>query len=386
MAIDGAAGATIAIGRPMPLPAAAERARQFGQETDVRKGRGAISNPKNRFEAAATSPFDDGWPIDASPLGAPLPTELIRDNSRTVISYNRSPDLGFDRSLNAYRGCEHGCIYCFARPTHAYLGYSAGTDFETKLLFKPDVARLLEAEIGKPGYVPRPIALGSNTDPYQPVERTLRLTRSVLEVLAKHHHPFTIVTKSSGILRDLDIIAPMAERRQARVYISLTTLDADLARRMEPRATAPSLRLQAMSHLAEAGVPVSVLAAPMIPGLNDSELESILAASARVGASHAGYVLLRLPLEVAKLFEDWIHAHYPDRARRVLNLIRETRGGSLNDSAFGDRFVGTGAFADLLRRRFAVASKKLGFADREDLDCSRFSRPHAAAGAQLSLL
>jgi DNA repair photolyase len=291
--------------------------------------------------------------------------------------------------VNPYRGCEHGCVYCYARPSHAYLGYSPGLDFETKLLFKPEVAELLEKELRKPGYKPRIMALGSNTDPYQPVERTLKLTRSILQVLDKYNHPVGIVTKSAGVLRDLDILSSMAKRRLARVYLSVTTLNPALARTMEPRAATPARRLQAIAELTRAGVPAGVLAAPMIPGLNDAELEKILEAASRAGARHAGYVLLRLPHELRQLFEDWLATHFPDRAKHVLNLIRETRGGALNEPRFHHRFSGQGVYADLLMRRFARATKQWGLDEaRDGLDCTQFVVPGdraAAAETQMSL-
>jgi DNA repair photolyase len=356
----------------------------------ARKGRGAVHSPKPRFDRQESTPFDDGWgtlEADFSDL-PPLPTTLLRDASRSVVSYNTSPDIGFDRSVNPYRGCEHGCVYCFARPTHAYLGYSPGLDFETKLVYKPDVAELLERELRRPGYVPKTMALGTNTDPYQPVERTLKLTRSILQVLDRFNHPVGIVTKSAGVLRDLDILSSMAQRGLVRVYLSVTTLDATLARRMEPRAATPSRRLQAVSELARAKVPVGVLAAPMIPGLNDAELESILHQVARAGASHAGYVLLRLPHELRQMFEAWLQTHFPDRARHVLSLIRQTREGELNDATWHRRFSGTGVYADLLARRFARAARQWGLEASTTLDTSRFAvpgQPSPAREQQLSL-
>ncbi len=358
----------------------------------VRHGRGATVNPASRYDRQATSPFDDGWDSMAEDLAElpPLPTTLTRDSSRSAISWNDSPDIGFDRAINPYRGCEHGCVYCYARPTHAYLGWSPGLDFETKLLYKPDVAELLERELRKPGYVARPIALGSNTDPYQPVERTLQLTRAVLTVLDRCDHPCTIVTKSAGVLRDLDILQGMARRNLVRVWLSVTTLDPHLARRMEPRAATATRRLQAIEGLSRAGVPAGVLAAPMIPGLNDAELERILEASARAGAGSAGYVLLRLPHELRQIFQDWLEQHVPERARHVLSLIRETRAGGLSDARFGHRFSGSGPYADLLARRFARAARQFGLEGRPELDCSRFRPPSPArpgmAEAQLSLL
>jgi DNA repair photolyase len=357
----------------------------------VRKGRGATINPPVRFEARETVPTDDGWQTLAADLAdlPPLPTTLIRDASRSVISWNQSPDIGFDRAVNPYRGCEHGCVYCYARPSHAYLGYSPGLDFETKLLFKPEVAELLEKELRKPGYVARPLALGSNTDPYQPIERTLKLTRAVLGVLDRFNHPVTIVTKSAGVLRDLDILRSLAERKLVRVCLSVTTLDPALARRMEPRAASPARRLHAIAELTRAGVPAGVLAAPMIPALNDAEMERILEAASRAGARWGGYVLLRLPHELKQIFEEWLHQHFPDRARHVLELVRQTRAGALNDARFGHRFAGTGVYADLLARRFARAARQWGLDNREELDCSRFAPPadtrSALADAQMSL-
>lgn len=379
----------------MPMLQARQRAERSGENLPkghlpgAVRGRGATIDPPNRFEAREVMPFDDGWnSLDGLADLPPLPTTLTRDSSKTVISWNGSPDIGFDRAVNPYRGCEHGCIYCYARPTHAYLGYSPGLDFETRLVFKPDVAALLERELRKPGYVCKPMALGSNTDPYQPVERTLKLTRSVLEVLERFGHPVSVVTKSAGVLRDLDVLQRLAARGLVRVYLSVTTLDAGLARRMEPRAATPDRRLGAIAALTQAGVPAAVLAAPMIPGLNDAELENILERASRAGARHAGYVLLRLPHELRSMFEAWLCEHYPDRARHVLSLIRETRGGKLNDSRFGARFRGQGPYADLLGMRFARAARQWGFEERAPLDTSHFAVPGAAIAAaspQLSL-
>jgi DNA repair photolyase len=360
-----------------------------GRLPGVVRGRGATVNPANRFESRVLEPFDDGWDtLEGLADLPPLPTTLTRDATRSAIAWNTSPDLGFDRAVNPYRGCEHGCIYCYARPSHAYLGYSPGLDFETKLVFKPDIAALLERDLRKPGYVCRPMALGSNTDPYQPVERTLRLTRSVLEVLERFGHPVSIVTKSAGVLRDMDILQRLAGRGLVRVYLSVTTLDAALARRMEPRAATPERRLAAMAALNQAGVPAAVLAAPMIPGLNDAELEKILERAARAGARQAGYVLLRLPHELRDLFEAWLGQHYPERARHVLSLIRETRAGQLNDSRFHDRFSGQGVYAELLGKRFARAARQWGFEDRTALETRHFAPPAASEptpAPQLSL-
>ena len=312
----------------------------------------------------------------------PLPTTLIRDATKTVISWNTSSDIGFDRAVNPYRGCEHGCVYCYARPTHAYLGYSPGLDFETKLLFKPEVAELLERELRKTGYVARPLALGFNTDPYQPIERTLKLTRGVLEVLERCGHPVSIVTKSATVLRDLDILVGLAQRNLVRVWLSVTTLDPALARVMEPRASAPARRLQAVRALSAAGVPTGVLAAPMIPAVNDAELETIVEAASCAGAETAGYVLLRLPSELRGIFEAWLHEHMPDRAQKVLALIRQTRGGDLNDARYGQRFNGTGVYADLLASRFSRVARKFGLEARRDLDCSQFVPPRAAVASR----
>jgi DNA repair photolyase len=344
----------------------------------ARKGRGAVTNPPVRFDSQVMSPFDDGWDTLTAEFGElpKLATTLTRDSTKSAISWNSSPDIGFDRAVNPYRGCEHGCIYCYARPTHAYLGYSPGLDFETKLIFKPEVAELLEKELRKPGYTARTLALGSNTDPYQPVERTLKLTRSVLQVLDRFNHPVGIVTKSAGVLRDLDILSAMAQRKLARVYVSVTTLDAALARRMEPRAATPDRRLHAISELTRAGVPTGVMVAPMIPGLNDAEMEKIVEAAARAGARHAGYVLLRLPHELKQMFEDWLAEHFPDRAKHVLSLIRDTRAGALSDARFHHRFAGQGVYADLLLRRFARVTRQWGLDEtREGLDCGKFAVP-----------
>jgi DNA repair photolyase len=359
----------------------------FAMPSLARKGRGAVSNPPVRFEPARREAFGDGWATLEQSFAElpPLPTSLTEDRAKSALSYNQSPDLGFDRSINPYRGCEHGCIYCYARPSHAYLGFSPGLDFETRLMFKPDIAALLEKELRKPGYQPRPIALGANTDPYQPVERQLGLTRAVLDVLDRFSHPVTIVTKSAGVLRDVDVLQRLAARNLVRVCLSVTTLDPALARIMEPRAATPARRLQAIRELTAAGVPTAILAAPMIPAVNDMELEGLLEQGAAAGATSAGYVLLRLPLEIKQLFEEWLARHMPDRAARVLSLIRQTRGGALYDSRFGQRQTGSGPYAELLARRFAVAARRLGLEKRGGgagaLDCTRFAVP----GAQMSL-
>ncbi len=353
-----------------------------------RKGRGALGNREGRYERQTRTPVDDGWWQEAEALPA-LPTLVSEDQSRTVISRNTSPDVPFDRSVNPYRGCEHGCIYCFARPTHAFLGLSAGLDFETKLYAKRDAARLLTAELRRKGYRAQPLMLGSNTDPYQPVERKLGITRAILEVLAACEHPVAIATKSALVVRDLDILAPMAERGLASVGISVTTLDPALARTMEPRAGAPAKRLAAIRALADAGVPVSVLAAPVIPFVNDHELERILEAAAESGATAASRILLRLPWELKELFEDWLRAHFPDRADRVLACVRDCHGGTLYEARWGERMRGSGPWADLLHRRFDVACRRLGLGTGSPaaraLDCSRF-RPPPADCRQGSLL
>ena len=365
----------------------------------ARKGRGALSNATGRFEQITHEDFDDGWgdareesrdrgddaDCDRDDLPPPkLRTTLTPDATRRIINYNASPDIPFDRSINPYRGCEHGCIYCYARPSHAFLGLSPGLDFETRLVFKPDAARLLRAELGKPGYACAPIALGSNTDPYQPVERDLGITRAVLEVLAECGHPVTIVTKSARVERDIDILAPMAEARRCSVSVSVTTLDRSLARRMEPRASAPHRRLETIRRLTAAGVPAGVMAAPMIPFLNDSELEAILEQAREAGALGASYTMLRLPLEIADLFREWLAEHYPDRAERVMERVRDTRGGKDYDSTFGQRMHGTGAVAELVAKRFRLAVKRLGFPGLPALDSSGFVPPAPEHG-QLAL-
>jgi len=351
----------------------------------VLRGRGTAQNPAVRFDRESREAFDDGW--DMPEDNAPPRTQLIRDATRSIIARNDSPDIGFDRSINPYRGCEHGCIYCFARPSHAYLGYSPGLDFETKIVFKPEAARLLEKELSRNGYKCEPIVLGSNTDPYQPVERTLTLTRSILEVLERFNHPVSIVTKSAGVLRDADILARMAAKNLARVYLSITTLNPALARAMEPRAASPARRLAAITGLRAAGIPTGVLACPMIPGLNDSELETILEAAAKAGATSAGSLLLRLPHELGALFTDWLNTHLPDRAAHVLSLIRQSRAGNLNDSNFHTRFKGSGPYAELLAQRFARAARQHGLnAEKPPLTTTLFAVPNARpAETQLSL-
>jgi DNA repair photolyase len=349
--------------------------RDFAPRDRVRKGRGSVSNPACRFDAQVHEPFDDGWARDG-PEPRRLSTVVHEDHSRSVVTTNQSPDVPFDQSLNPYKGCEHGCVYCFARPTHAYLGHSPGLDFETQIYAKSRAAELLRSKLARPSYRCQVLAVGANTDPYQPVERERRITRSVLEVLAEHHHPVAVVTKSELVVRDIDILADMASERLAHVFVSITTLDPELARRMEPRASSPRRRLRAIEKLTAAGVPVGVLASPMIPGLNDHELERILEASAAAGAKHAGTLLLRLPHELKELFEEWLEAHYPLRRKRVLTLVRACRGGALNVSTFGERMRGTGPHADLIQQRFRVALKRYGLTHgRIELDCSRFVAP-----------
>ncbi|NBC32271.1 MAG: PA0069 family radical SAM protein [Alphaproteobacteria bacterium] len=350
------------------------------------KGRGAVSNRSGRFEAYSRETVDDGWGSWDDPDVPPADdTVLAVDRAKTIISRNQSPDVPFEASINPYRGCEHGCVYCFARPTHAWLGLSAGRDFETRLFYKPDAPALLEAELARPGYRVGTLALGANTDPYQPVERRTGLTRAILQVLQACRHPVGVVTKSGLIARDLDILAPMAAEKLAMVCVSVTTLDRTLARRLEPRAPTPARRLETIARLSEAGVPVAILASPMIPGLTDHELERILEAGAAAGAVSANTILLRLPLEIADLFTEWLEAHYPDRAGRVLSLMRQSRGGRLYDSEFGTRMRGDGPFAQLLSQRFAAVCRRLGLGGRHfSCDTRRF-RPPNRTGAQLSL-
>ncbi len=353
----------------------------------VHRGRGATTNRVGRFEAFDRERTDDGWSLPKTgremgdaPEPARVGTELIRDTSRSVIARNTSPDVPFDRSINPYRGCEHGCVYCFARPTHAYLGYSAGVDFETKLLYKPDAAEILRHELAKPSYKVAPIAMGTNTDPYQPVERKLRITRAILEVLSKHNHPVTIVTKGAGITRDLDILAPMAAKGLAAVSVSVTSLDHRLSNTLEPRASTLKRRLDAIRILSAAGIPTGVNLAPVIPGLTDMEMERIMTAAAKAGARRAGYILLRLPGETADLFTEWLAHHKPDRAGRVLSLVQQTRGGRRNDPRFGSRMVGSGPVADMIAQRFKLTRKKLGLDQpRSVLNTDLFSVPGAAS-------
>ncbi|WP_312234699.1 PA0069 family radical SAM protein, partial [Stutzerimonas nitrititolerans] len=326
------------------------------------RGRGTASNPHNRFAPTRSEAYDDGWEQEVPPTRA---TEVRSETAKTIITRNQSPDVGFDRSVNPYRGCEHGCIYCFARPSHAYWDLSPGIDFETRLIAKTNLAERLEQELSKPGYVPQPIALGVNTDAYQPLEREQRLTRQALEILLRYRHPVHIITKGSLVLRDLDLLVPLAEQRLVSVSVSLTTLDDELKRIMEPRAASPAARLRVLCTLHQAGVPVSVMCAPMIPMINDMELERMLEAAREAGAASAGYVLLRLPHELAGLFEDWLAEHFPQRAGHVLSLVRQSRGGRNNDSRFGSRMRGEGQFAELLAQRFRLACRRLGYNRRD---------------------
>ncbi|NMX64031.1 PA0069 family radical SAM protein [Pseudomonas sp. WS 5111] len=345
------------------------------------RGRGTATNLHNRFAPTVSVAEDDGWYQEVPPTQG---TEVRIETAKTIITRNTSPDLPFDRSINPYRGCEHGCIYCYARPSHAYWDMSPGLDFETKLIAKSNAAQVLEQQLSKPGYVCAPINLGSNTDPYQPIEREYQITRQTLQVLLRYRHPVTIVTKGSLILRDLDLLTELARQRLVAVMISLTSLDDELKRILEPRAAAPKARLRAIRVMREAGIPVGVLCSPMIPMINDSELESLLAEAHAAGAQSAAYMMLRLPLEVAPLFEEWLAAHYPQRAAHVMSLVRQVRGGEVYDSRFGVRMRGEGPFADLLAQRFAKAIKRLGLDRREgfNLDCSAFCPP----GRQLALL
>jgi DNA repair photolyase len=348
-----------------------------------RHGRGAQTNASGRYEPLARIAFDDGWrSLDELP---PFKTTVQVDATRKIITRNQSPDIGFDRSINPYRGCEHGCVYCFARPTHAYLGLSPGLDFESKLFVKPDAAELLEKELAAPNYEPKVIAIGTNTDPYQSIERRYQVMRRILEVLDKANHPVGIVTKSALVLRDLDILARMAERNLAKVALSVTTLDATLARTMEPRAATPMRRMETLRRLAQAGVPTTVMIAPIIPAINDMDIERILDAAKMAGVKEAGYVLLRLPLEVRDIFKEWLKANYPDRAAKVMKIIRETRGGKEYDSTWGKRMTGGGPYAWLIGRRFELACEKLGLNIRKhSLTTNQFRKPEPGSD-QLSL-
>ena len=344
------------------------------------RGRGARSNATGRYEREVREAFDDGWTLDDE-LPEQLTTTLTAEKAKVIITRNDSPDVGFSASINPYRGCEHGCIYCYARPAHAYMGLSPGLDFETKLFFKPHAAELLERELSKPKYVPEVIHIGGNTDPYQPQERRLRVTRGVVEVLERFNHPFSIITKSALILRDLDLLAPLAAKRLVRVAISITSLDRKLARSMEPRAATPERRLAAVKALSDAGVPVIVMFAPAIPALNDHEMEAVLERAAQAGAKGAGYVALRLPMEIADLFQEWLATDHPDRAKHVMSLVRQMRGGKTYDSQWGKRMRGDGPIAALMSRRFKTAKARLGLdVPLPDLDLSLFRIPPKVGG------
>ena len=345
------------------------------------KGRGSTGHLPGRFERTVSETVDDGWEAEeGEEFAAPrLRTEVRTETARSIISRNTSPDLGFNQSVNPYRGCEHGCSYCFARPSHAYLNLSPGLDFETRLFAKTNAPQLLRKEFSKAGYVPQPIALGINTDAYQPIERKFKLTRQLIEVMLGTRHPFSLITKNALVERDIDLLAPLAEQNLVSVHFSVTSLDPHLSARLEPRAAAPHARLRAMRRLHEAGIPVGVMVAPVIPWINDAELEAVLEAARDAGASSAGYVLLRLPLEVAPLFRDWLDTHHPDRAAHVMSTINQLRGGKDYDSRFGTRMRGQGVYADLLNNRFKLARRRLGFDAQNShwpkLDCTKFERP-----------
>ena len=370
-----------------PSSAAAEPEVSGEDGAGAIKGRGALSNPEGRFESLASERSDDGWPGGDGDFAAVEPEgSVLPEASRSVISRNNSPDVPFEQSINPYRGCEHGCVYCYARPTHAWLGLSPGLDFETRLFYKPDGAEQLKVELDRPGYRCRTIVLGANTDPYQPVERRLGITRGLLEVLAACGHPVSIVTKGSLVERDLDLLAPMAAEGLASVMVSVTTLDDGLKRIMEPRTAAPARRLATLRRLAQAGIPAGVLLAPVIPAVNEHEIEAILGACAEAGATTAAWILLRLPHEVRPLFEEWLAEHFPDRAGRVMSLLRQARGGRENDPRFGHRMRGSGAWIDTLESRFALAARRagLGVGERRELKTTLFRPPRTSR--QMDLL
>ena len=356
-----------------------ERKPDYTDRLDVPariKGRGAPSNPEGRFESLVRTREDDGWEADDEPLPRPA-TTVTEEHARSIISRNDSPDIHFTQSVNAYRGCEHGCIYCYARPSHAYLNLSPGIDFETRLFAKTNAAELLRKELAKSSYVCSPINLGANTDPYQPIERRYRITRAVIEVFAEHEHPFTIVTKNALVERDIDLLAPLARKNLVHVFVSVTSLDNKLAATLEPRASAPHRRLKAIATLAAAGVPCGVMVAPIIPMVTDRWLESILEGAANAGARVAGYTIVRLPYELKSLFREWLDVHVPERPAHVMSLIQQMRGGRDNDPRFGSRMRGEGEFAELIRQRFLVTTRKLGLGRGRDvpLDSSRFVPP-----------
>lgn len=350
------------------------------------KNRGSLSNPEGRFESLTREHFADGWDIEEEMLPA-LETSFLPENSKSIISHNDSPDLGFDQSVNPYRGCEHGCIYCYARPSHSYLNLSAGVDFETKIFYKVDAAELLEKEINKPGYTCKPIVLGANTDPYQPAEVQFNITRSLLEVLAKHHHPVILITKNSLIERDLDILSSMAQFNLVKVAVSITSLSTELKRIMEPRTTAPSGRIRMIKNLTDCNIPVRVMVAPIIPMINDVDLEKILQSAADAGAKYASYVLIRLPHEVKDLFKEWLAKHFPQRAEHVMSIIRQMRGGKEYDAQFGTRMRGEGEYATLLKNRFHIACKRFHLNTEPEpiLDLNKFVKKNDLYSKQLSL-
>ena len=351
-------------------------------ESQRRRGRGATSNASGRFERQSRVVIDDGWDTIADL--PPFKTQVQIERPKKIITRNQSPDVPFDRSINPYRGCEHGCSYCFARPTHAYMGLSPGLDFESRLFVKPNAAALLERELSAADYQVKPIAIGTNTDPYQPIDRQYHIMRDILEVLDRTSHPVTIVTKSALVLRDRDILARMASRGLVRVALSVTTLDARLARAMEPRAATPTRRLEAIRLLSEAGIPTMAMVAPIIPALTDSEIEKILEAAAAAGATAASYVLLRLPLEVTEIFKQWLTEHYPERYRHVMSVLRSMRDGKDYDADWGTRMRGTGPYADLIRQRFTLSVRRLGLTERVKLATDLFVPPRGG-GVQLSL-
>lgn len=369
----------------MPPPATAHPPTSNPATIDHhrRRGRGAVSNVSGRFERQCRSVIDDGW--QSRDTLERFTTETQVEQARSILSHNDSPDISFDRSVNPYRGCEHGCIYCYARPGHAFLGHSPGLDFETKLYAKINAAELLEAAFARPGYRPSTIALGAVTDPYQPIERTYQLSRQILQVMDKASHPVGIVTKSHLVVRDLDVLRRLAERDLVRVALSVTTLDRRLARLMEPRAATPQRRLDAVRELADAGIPTTVMCAPVIPALNDHEIETILAAAKEAGATTAAYVLLRLPLELKTLFREWLQEHYPDRAKRVIKLLQEMHGGADYRAAFGLRQRGTGPYADLIATRFKSTARRLGLDARSLKMRTDLFQPPRQDDAQLAL-
>lgn len=348
------------------------------------KNRGAISNPEGRFEIEKREVFYDGWDLEEEEL-APLETVIYQDKAKSIITRNDSPDIGFDQSINPYRGCEHGCVYCYARPSHAYMNMSPGLDFETKIFYKVDAAKLLEKEFDRPKYFCQPIVLGANTDPYQPLERKLQVTRSILEVMHRYNHPVAIITKSSMVERDIDILADMAKKNLVKVAISVTMLSLKLKQILEPRTSAPKARLKAIRTLTENSIPVRVMAAPMIPMINDMDMEKILQLAKESGADYASYTFIRLPYEVKDLFKEWLKTHFPDRAEHVMSIIKQMRGGKEYDSAFGQRMRGTGEFADLLEKRFYIACKKYGLNQKGSvsLNTNLFKKPSATKQGEL---